>query len=95
MLKVASFVIMDLTSVPEKPVRAAAVALLASSSVHWLEWALKDPSTCVRLEAVSLLQTLDPLSHRPLFELALHDPNPKIFEAAQKLVRGRGFSYSV
>jgi hypothetical protein len=76
---------------PSVEVRVAALRAMKQSD----EWALKDPSTCVRLEALTLLKTLDPQSHRALFELALHDPNSKIFQAALKLVKGRGFSCPV
>jgi len=76
-------------------VRGAAIANLAAhgaaETVAWFERGLKDPSPCVRLETARALPALDPAEHRAVFQLALYDPNPKIAQAAEKLIAGKGF----
>jgi hypothetical protein len=80
----------------DKRVRAAAIAALArhagDDAPRWFERGLKDPSACVRVSAAAALDGLDPVEHRALFELALHDPNPQVARTARKLTAGKGFS---
>jgi len=88
-------IILPLTESEDKRIRAAAIAVLAKHSCenapYWFEWALTDKSVCVRLETAALLPQLEPTEHRYIFELALHDPNPRIRHIAQKLTVGKGF----
>ena len=71
-------------------IRAAALAVLArhggGGAARWFELGLKDPSACVRLETVALMGRLDRDTHRSLFELALHDPNPSVVRFARKAI---------
>ena len=80
----------------DKRVRASAVATLArhggGDGAVWLERGLKDPETCVRLEASTVLADLDPTRHRRLFQIALYDPNPDVARRARELARGKGFT---
>jgi hypothetical protein len=80
----------------DRRVRAAATAALAKhggeEAARWLERGLKDPESCVRMEATAVLSELDPVEHREIFELALYDPNPEIRRRARRLTAGRGFA---
>ncbi len=88
-------VIAPLASAKDKRIRAAAVAALArhgrGDAARWFERGLKDPEPCVRLAAASVLEHLEPTTHRRLFELALNDPNPQVAYLAGKLTAGKGF----
>jgi hypothetical protein len=88
-------IILPLAECDEKRLRAAAIAVLAKHSEedapHWFEWGLTDNSVCVRLETAALLPQLEPREHRYIFELALHDPNPRVRHIARKLTVGKGF----
>jgi hypothetical protein len=88
-------IILPLAECEEKRLRAAAIAVLAKHSdedaPHWFEWGLTDNSVCVRLETAALLPQLEPEEHRYIFELALHDPNPRIRHIARQLTIGKGF----
>jgi hypothetical protein len=79
-----------------KRIRAGAIAVLAhhggDDAADWFRFGLTDPDTHVRIQTACLLENMDPQDHRPLFELALYDPNPKIVEIAQKLTHGKGFA---
>ncbi|MCE2397224.1 HEAT repeat domain-containing protein [Candidatus Poribacteria bacterium] len=89
-------VLLPLAKSQNKRIRAAAIAALAKHSAedapHWFERGLKDREPCVRLETASLLQTLDAIEHRKIFELALYDPNPAIKRLAEKLTSGKGYA---
>ena len=76
----------------DRRVRAAAIAVLAEHARDWPRWierGLRDAEACVRVEAARFLGKLDPRRHRPLFDLALHDPNPDVASRARKLLSGR------
>ncbi|HUW81542.1 MAG TPA: hypothetical protein VMZ31_01950 [Phycisphaerae bacterium] len=80
----------------DKRIRAAAIAALArhadDDAARWFERGLKDPSACVRMSTAALMDRLNPVEHRTLFELALHDPNPQVARTARKLTAGKGYS---
>ena len=88
--------LVPLAQEPEKRVRAAALAALAKHSPEgddvWYLRALKDPSDCVRLETAALLPKMDPAVYVEVYELARHDPNPKIAATARRLTEGRGYT---
>ena len=73
--------------------RAAAIAVLArhggDEAPRWFERGLKDPSPCVRVAVAHVLDRLDPAQHRPIFELALSDPNPDVARIARRLTAGK------
>lgn len=80
----------------DKNVRAAALSVLAKhgadGSPAWFALALKDPEACVRLAAVRQLRELDPKEHKPIFELALYDPNPEVVREARRMTKGKGYA---
>lgn len=88
-------VILPLAESDDKRIRGAAIAALGrhagDDASRWLERGFKDPSPCVRVEAATLLPTLDPAEHHAVFELARHDPNPRIARQAQRLTEGKGY----
>ena len=59
---------------------------------EWFWKGLTDPEPHVRLSAVKYLDRLDQQAHRDIFEAALYDPHPQIAQAAQRLVRGKGYT---
>lgn len=79
-----------------KRIRAGAIAVLAhhggDESADWFRFGLTDPDAHVRIQTARILEDLDPKEHRPLFELALYDPNPKIADMARKFTGGKGFA---
>ena len=89
-------VIEPLADSPNHRVRAAALAALAKhggrEAPRWFARGLKDPSPCVRVATARLLERLDPAEHRPIFELALYDPNPDVARAARKLAAHKGYA---
>ena len=89
-------IILPFAESQDKRIRGAAIAALARHSVEdaprWFERGLKDREVCVRLETAALLPTLDVSQHRPIFELALYDPNPEIRNLAQKLTARKGYT---
>jgi HEAT repeat protein len=74
--------------------QAEANALLhgGEQAHEWFWKGLTDPEPHVRLSAVKYLDRLDPQAHRDIFEAALYDPHPQIAQAAQRLVRGKGYT---
>jgi hypothetical protein len=88
-------VIRPLAADEDKRVRGAALAALGKhggeEAAGWIRHGLKDPSPCVRAECARVLSDFDPVGNRPLFELALHDPNREIARQAQRLVVGKGY----
>ncbi len=90
-------VIAPLADSEDRRVRAAAIAAIArhagEDAAGWIEYGLKDPSRCVRVESAALLSALDPGEHRRVFELALYDPNPEIRRRAQKLTAGKSYAH--
>ncbi len=78
-----------------KLIRGAATAALAKhageKAAHWLERGLKDPESCVRMEAAALLSEVDPVAHRSIFHLALSDPNPVVVRRAHRHAAGKGY----
>lgn len=89
-------VIAPLADSEDKRIRAAAIAALAKHAredkAHWCRIGLTDPSVCVRVETARILPDLDPVRHRSVFSVALHDPNPEIARRAEKLTRGQGYT---
>jgi len=90
-------VVEPLATSDNKRIRAAALAVLAKfappdHAPRWFERGLKAPCPCVRIAVVRQLGRLDPAEHRPLFELALTDPNPTVARAARKHAGGRHFA---
>ena len=65
----------------QKAVRAAALEVLGlhggEQAHEWFWKGLTDP---------------EPQAHRDIFEAALYDPHPQIAQAAQRLVRGKGYT---
>ncbi len=88
-------VIAPLAASQDKGIRAEALAALARhggrSAMQWLRRGLRDPEACVRIRTAQMLSRLDPQRHRPIFELALHDPNADVRRTAGKLVAGKGY----
>jgi len=88
-------ILLPLVASKNKRIRGAAIAALArhggAEAQRWFERGLKDPEPCVRLETAAVLEHLDPDQHRPVFELALYDPNPEIARTAEGLTAGKGF----
>jgi hypothetical protein len=89
-------VILPFARSEDKRVRGAAIAALAKHSGKdgpgWFERGLKDPSACVRTQTAAVLEELDAVQHRKVFELALYDPNPEVERLARKLTAGKGFA---
>jgi len=79
----------------DKRIRGAAIAALArhadADAGRWFERGLKDPEPCVRLEVANVLGVLDPTAHKKEFQLARHDPNPKVAQLAEKLTAHKGY----
>ena len=92
--EVTTALVVPLARSKNKRVRGAAIAALAlhtgDDAPRWFERGLKDPSPCVRMKTAALLEELDPVEHRTIFELALYDPNPQVARTARKLTAGRG-----
>lgn len=88
-------VIVPLADSEDKRIRGAAVAALAKHSgedaPYWFERGLQDYEACVRLETAALLTELDTDVHRPIFEYALHDSNPRVARIARKVTAGKGY----
>ena len=89
-------VVEPLATSPNKRIRASAIAVLAwhggEMAPEWFERGLKDPSACVRVKTVALLEHLDPEVHHTIFECALYDPNPHVARTAEKLATGHGYA---
>jgi len=88
-------VVEPLTESADGGIRGGAIAVLAKhageAAVGWFARGLKDPSPGVRVATAALLEKLDPAEHRPIFELALHDPNPDVARRAWRLAEGKGY----
>jgi HEAT repeat protein len=88
-------VIRDLAGDPDRRIRGAALAALASldddGRAAWVRQGLEDPKPCVRVEVSAVLDRLDPEACRGLFEMALYDNNPTVAKRARDLVQGKGF----
>jgi len=80
----------------DKAIRAAALEVLVLHDEErvqdWFWRGLTDPETHVRLSTAKFLAILDPMVHREVFETALYDPHPQVVQAAEKLVKGKGYS---
>jgi len=86
-------IVEPLAASTQRHVRAAAIAVLArhggDSAWRWIERGLKDPQACVRVEAVRFLGKLTPARHRPIFELAVNDPNPDVAGRALRFMSAK------
>lgn len=87
--------VVPLADSKDKRIRAAAIAVLSKhgggEAGYWIEAGLKDPSAHVRAVAARFLPSLDPVSERRAFEIALYDPNPSIARQARTLTAGKGY----
>jgi hypothetical protein len=87
--------IAPLVEASDRRIRGAAIAAVARHSgrhgMRWVEYGLKDPSPCVRVETAKVLVHFDPEKHREIFRLALHDPNREVSRIAEKLTAGKGY----
>jgi len=87
-------ILIPLVDSKDRLLRAAAVGTLAShlgkDEPEWLDLGLRDPAAHVRLAAAEQLGVLDRVKYRPIFDLALNDPNPKVEELARKVLHPGG-----
>ncbi len=86
-------IIAPLAESEDRRIRGAAIAAIAKHSgrkgPRWVEFGLKDPSPCVRVETAAVLSYFDPCKHRKIFDLALHDPNRDVARRAKTLSAGK------